>query len=180
MTIIALVDDEPNILKALKRALHRHFPNILTFDNPETALSELTYTNVDLIISDYKMPQMTGVEFLAQFKQSHPDSIRMILSGQADMQGVLDAINNVGIYRFLLKPWNDDELIVNIQKALAYNKLEQENKELLRTVKDQSIIMNSQLSELKRLERDSPGITQIDLNEDGCIDLSGEYLDDIE
>tara|TARA_R110001592_G_scaffold181747_1_gene424598 strand:+ start:18028 stop:18570 length:543 start_codon:yes stop_codon:yes gene_type:complete len=180
MTIIALVDDEPNILKALKRALHRHFPNILTFDNPETALTELTYSHVDLIISDYKMPFMTGVEFLTQFKQSHPDCLRMILSGQADIQGVLDAINTVGIYRFLLKPWNDEELIVNIQNALAYNKLEQENKELLRTVKEQSIIMNSQLSELKRLERESPGITQVDLNEDGCIDLSGEYLDDTE
>lgn len=178
MTTIALVDDEPNILKALKRALQRHFPNILLFDNPETALSELTYTNVDLIISDYQMPQMTGVEFLTQFKQSHPDSIRMILSGQADMQGVLNAINTVGIYRFLVKPWNDDELIINIQSALAYSKLARENKDLIRVLKEQSAIMNAQLSELKRLERDTPGITQINLNKDGCIDLSSDFLND--
>jgi len=180
MSIIALVDDEPNILRSLKRALHRHFPNILTFDNPETALSELSHTHVDLIISDYKMPQMNGVEFLTQFKNSHPESLRMILSGQADMQGVLDAVNQVGIYRFLVKPWDDDELIINTKNALAYNKLEQENKALLRTVKEQSLILKSQLSELKRLERESPGITKINLNEDGCIDLSNEYLDDID
>lgn len=177
MTTIALVDDEPNILKALKRALQRHFPNILTFDNPETALSELTYTHVDLIISDYQMPQMTGVEFLSQFKQSHPDSLRMILSGQADMKGVLAAINTVGIYRFIVKPWNDEELIINIQSALAYSKLDQENKELLRVLKEQSTILSTQLSELKRLERESPGITQINLNEEGCIDLSDDFLD---
>lgn len=177
MTTIVLVDDEPNILKSLKRALQRHFSDILTFDNPETALAELSGEHVDLIISDYKMPQMTGVDFLAKFKQSHPDSLRMILSGQADMKGILDAINKVGIYRFLLKPWNDEELIVNIQNALSYSKLKRENKELIRTVKAQSTIMHSQLSELKRLERDSPGITKISLNEDGCIDLSDEFQD---
>lgn len=178
MATIALIDDEPNILKALKRALSRHFTTVLTFDNPERALEELSHTPIDLVISDYKMPQMTGVDFLTQLKQSHPDALRMILSGQADMQGVLDAINTVGIYRFLLKPWNDEELIITIQNALAYNKLKLENRELVRTVKEQSVIMNSQLSELKRLERESPGITQINLNEDGCIDLSTEYSED--
>jgi len=175
---IALIDDEPNILKALKRALGREHWNILTFDDPVTALDELTNTEVDLVISDYKMPQMTGVDFLKLFSKQHPDTLRIILSGQADLKGLMDAINTVGVYRFILKPWNDDELRLTIKQALAFSQLEKENRELVETVKKQSKTLQSQLSELNRLERESPGITKIDLNEDGYIDMSAEFEDE--
>ena len=168
MVTIALIDDEPNILKALKRALGREKWNILTFDNPAIALEELRHKKIDLIITDYKMPQMTGVEFLKRIAPQHPEALRIILSGQADLKGLMDAINTIGIYRFILKPWNDDELRLTIKQALAYNQLEQENIPLLETVKLQS-------NELNRLEKESPGITKLKLNDDGCIDMSAEF-----
>jgi len=168
MTTVALIDDEPNILKALRRTLGREGWTILTFDKPENALKELSSTHVDLVISDYMMPHMNGVEFLELFKKQHTESLAIILSGQADLTGIMNAINTVGIYRFILKPWQDDDLRLTIKNALAHSQLEQENKILLRTLEHQR-------KELIRLESESPGITQIDLNEDGCIDLSKEF-----
>ena len=168
MVTIALIDDEPNILKALKRALGRESWHILTFENPTVALEELSNQKVDLIITDYIMPHMNGVEFLKHFIPQHPESLRIILSGQADLQGLMDAINTIGIYRFILKPWNDDDIRLTIKQALAFNQLEQENKALLETLKLQS-------NELKRLEAESPGITQLKLNDDGYIDMSAEF-----
>ncbi len=178
MTTILLVDDEPNILKSLKRAMHREDWTVLTYDNPETALEELSYTPVDLVISDYRMPQMTGVEFLSDFKHQHPQAVRLILSGQADLQGLMDAINAAEVYRFILKPWNDAELLVTVKQALEFNRLKQENIELAETVRNQSRELKAQLNELKRLEKDSPGITQVNWSSDGSIDLSDEFEDE--
>ena len=171
MATIALVDDEENILKSLERSLKRGGWDVLSYISPQVALEELPLHKVDLIISDYRMPEMTGVEFLAQFKQSNPTAIRMVLSGQADIDGVISAINTAEVYRFILKPWNDIELKLTITQALEYNRLKQENERLAQTVKQQSKVMKTQLTELKRLEKDSPGITQVNWNEDGSISL---------
>lgn len=177
MTTIALVDDEPNILKSLSRTFRPEKWTILTYDDPEVALIELQDKDVDLIISDYKMPAMTGVQFLNSFKENNPDAIRLILSGQADLAGLVGAINSAQVFRFILKPWNDEELLVTIKQALEFNRLQKENNELAEIVRSQSSTLRAQLDELKRLEKASPGITQLNLDEDGVIDLSDEYSD---
>ena len=177
MTTILLVDDETNILKALKRALKRENWNIITYDNPAQALEELALTPVDLVLTDYRMPQMTGVEFLTDFKAMQPDAIRLILSGQADLQGVLDAINAAQVYRFILKPWNDEELVYTLKNALEFQRLQRENRELAETVRNQSRAIKAQISELRRLENESPGITRVKFDENGIIDLSSEFED---
>lgn len=177
MTTILLVDDETNILRALKRALKREDWNVITYDNPAQALEELALTPIDLVLSDYRMPQMTGVEFLSDFKAMQPDAIRLILSGQADLQGLLDAINAAEVYRFILKPWNDTDLIITLKNALDYQRLQRENRELADTVRNQSRAIKAQLSELRRLEQESPGITQVKWDENGLIDLSSEFED---
>lgn len=178
MTTIALVDDEPNILKSLKRAMRGRDWQVLTFESPQSALAALPGQDVDLIISDYKMPTMNGVAFLNEAKQCCPKAMRMILSGQADLDGMLGAINSAQVFRFILKPWNDEELLITIAQALEYQRLQQENQALLKTVESQSHTLKAQLLELQRLESLSPGITQVSWDADGSIDLSSEYQED--
>lgn len=175
MTTIAIVDDEPNILNALKRILRRQGWNILTYSDPLLALNELVELHFELIISDFRMPAMNGVELLLKLKKFRPDAIRIVLSGQSDMKAVLDAINKAEVYRFILKPWNDDELVMTLVNALKYADLVQENKQLAETVRLQRSKLEKQIAELKRLEKETPGITRVNFDKDGMIDLSDEY-----
>lgn len=176
MSVIVIIDDEINILKSIQRVL-RHEPwEILTYNDPQEAIRELSgRLDIDVIISDYRMPQMNGVELLQALKEQCPDSIRMILSGQVDMEAVLNAINKAEVYRFIMKPWNDDDLIITIKNAIAHNLLIKDNKRLAETVRTQHKEINRHVAELKRLERESPGITQVDRGEDGSIDLTDEF-----
>lgn len=177
MTSILLVDDETNILRALRRVLSREGWEIHCYDDPRKALEELAFQPVDLVLSDYRMPYMNGAEFLSEFRQIQPDAMRLILSGQADMTGLIEAINSAMIYRFISKPWDDAELLLTIQQALRVGQLERENRELAATVRNQSRAIQIQIDELRRLETLNPGITQVNWDEDGYIDLSGEFED---
>ncbi|WP_148861351.1 response regulator [Marinobacter fonticola] len=177
MPTIVLVDDDSLILKSLGRLFRKEKWRILSYDDPKQALVSLADEEVDLVISDYRMPQMNGVEFLSQFKVSHPDSLRIVLSGQADMNGVLKAVNESEVYRFILKPWEDEELLITIRNALKFNELIKENARLADVVRRQRDRLKRQQDELNRLETEMPGITRVERNEDGLIDLSGEFDD---
>jgi EAL domain-containing protein (putative c-di-GMP-specific phosphodiesterase class I)/CheY-like chemotaxis protein len=107
---LLLLDDESSILNALKRLLQREGYRILSTTRPDEAFEMLATNNVQVVISDQRMPDMAGSEFLSRVKVLHPDSIRMILSGYADLESVTDAINRGAIWRFLTKPWDDDDL----------------------------------------------------------------------
>ena len=176
MTVIVIIDDETNILKSIQRVL-RHEPwEVLTFNDPHQAIRDLSgRRDIDVIISDYRMPQMNGVELLQSLKEQCPDAIRMILSGQVDMEAVLNAINKAEVYRFIMKPWNDEDLVITLKNAIAHNQLIKENQVLAETVRAQHKEINRHVSELKRLEKESPGITQVDWGEDGSIDLTDEF-----
>jgi response regulator RpfG family c-di-GMP phosphodiesterase len=119
MKKILLVDDEQNVLNALRRELKDHF-EIDAFDNPVAALEHCRNTPFDLVVADYKMPQMNGLEFLKQFGQIQPDASRLVLSGEADIDTLVRTINETHIYRFIAKPWEKAELLSGIQQALAY------------------------------------------------------------
>ncbi len=119
MKKILLVDDEQNVLNALQREL-RDLYEIETFDNPVAALEHSRNTHFDLVIADYKMPDMNGIEFLKQFGQIQPDASRVVLSGEADLDMLISMINETHIYRFLAKPWKKDKLLSSIQQALDY------------------------------------------------------------
>jgi DNA-binding NtrC family response regulator len=124
---------------------------------------------VDLIISDLKMPEMNGIEFLKKVKERDSVPLRIMLTGHADLKSVLDAVDQGEVYRFLLKPWDDEELKMTIRQALDYYHLWRENRTLVRTVKKQSQI-------LQELEREHPGISRVEKNEDGSIVLGEEEL----
>jgi diguanylate cyclase (GGDEF)-like protein/PAS domain S-box-containing protein len=114
---LLLVDDEENILHALVRVLRNEGYRILTANGGEAALELLASNEVHVILSDQRMPQMTGAELLSRAKNLYPETVRMVLSGYADLASVTDAINRGNIYRFLLKPWDDELLRANIREA---------------------------------------------------------------
>jgi two-component system, probable response regulator PhcQ len=181
MTTLAFIDDEVNILYAIKRLLRKKDWNLLTYVSPEEAIFDLKGRNdVNIIISDYRMPIMDGVEMLRILKQACPNALRMILSGHADLQGILMAINHAEIYRFITKPWIDEDFTITLEKAIQFHELSQENLRLSLMVREQQERINKQLSELKRLEKESPGITQVSWSEDGSIDISDEFGDELE
>lgn len=123
---ILLVDDEQNILNALKRELAQlspagHPAEISTCADPEQALKLADSETFDLVISDFRMPQMDGIAFLRKFSVIQPNTVRMMISGQADMDTVQNAINDSGVYRFISKPWDGDFLNQSVTRALNWH-----------------------------------------------------------
>ncbi|MDB5907369.1 MAG: hypothetical protein JWP34_1483 [Massilia sp.] len=127
---LLLVDDEPNILSALKRQLRGSGLRILTAPGGREGLALLKSEPVDVIVSDQRMPGMTGVEFLRAVKNSHPETVRIVLSGFTELQSVTDAVNEGAIYKFLTKPWDDTQLRGHIQEAILHKEMAEENRRL--------------------------------------------------
>ncbi|MBB6183288.1 EAL domain-containing protein [Oleiagrimonas soli] len=115
---ILLVDDEQNVLRALARLLRRDGYKIFTASTFKDAFEILGTQPVHVVVSDHRMPDGKGTEFLGRVKETHPHTVRMILSGYADLGVVTEAINGGAVYRFLTKPWNDDELRKTLHEAM--------------------------------------------------------------
>jgi response regulator RpfG family c-di-GMP phosphodiesterase len=113
---ILYVDDEENNLFSFK-AVFRIKYNVLTALSGDEALEILSKREVNVIITDQRMPEMTGVEFLEKVLEKFPDPIRVLLTGYADMGAVVDAVNKGKIFHYLAKPWNEEELDLTINKA---------------------------------------------------------------
>jgi len=115
-----LVDDEPNILNALKRLLRREGYRILSAESAAQGLDLLATHRVQVIISDQRMPVMTGTEFLSRVKDLYPDTVRLVLSGYSELESLTDAINKGAIYRYISKPWDDDMFKQDVTQAFRY------------------------------------------------------------
>ncbi|MDH5525524.1 MAG: response regulator [Desulfobulbaceae bacterium] len=125
---ILCVDDEPNVLKALQRLFLDEDYELLTATDGQKGLDILQEAGpVQVVISDYRMPGMNGVEFLKHVYERQPETMRIALSGYADTAAVVEAINDGRIYKFIPKPWNDDQLKVTIAKAIEVYFLQREN-----------------------------------------------------
>lgn len=118
---LLLLDDESNILRALTRVLRRDGYRILTTTSVHEAFSLLAENDVQVIISDQRMPEMSGTEFLSRVKAIHPDTVRIVLSGYTDLKSVTEAINEGSIYKFLTKPWDDKQIREHVQKAFQHH-----------------------------------------------------------
>ncbi|NHZ80597.1 response regulator [Massilia sp. CCM 8695] len=128
---ILLVDDEPNVLSALRRVFRQENYEIVTSGSPREALALLKAGTFHLIISDFMMPGMDGGELLRQARQIEPDMIRIMLTGHADVNAVVGAVKTGAVYKFILKPWNDDDLRVTVALALERQELNRSNKALI-------------------------------------------------
>lgn len=131
---LLLVDDEAGILAALKRLFRRDGYRILTAPSGADALELLATEPVDVILSDQRMPGMTGVDFLRRTKALHPHTIRMTLSGFTDLQSIIDAVNEGAVYKFLTKPWDDARLREHVAHAFAQKEMADDNRRLQREV----------------------------------------------
>ena len=159
---LLLVDDEPNLTSALVRSLDRTQFEIFTADSAQQGLMILAGNDIDVVVSDERMPGMTGSQFLTEVRKQWPNTIRMILSGQADLEAAVRAINEGEVYRFLLKPCHPKELQMTILQGLQQKKLVAQSRKLLQE-------HQKNVNILETLEKDNPGITKIELDEDGAI-----------
>ena len=117
--VIAIVDDEEMVLTSLRSFLMLETDyEVETYNSPKAALDELKEKNLDLIVSDYLMPEMNGIEFLLEVKKLHPFATRILLTGYADKENAIKAINEVGLYQYVEKPWDNDALRITIQNGL--------------------------------------------------------------
>ena len=127
---ILFVDDEPNVLKALQRAFRQENYQVVTAGNGEEALALLSKEPCQLMVTDYMMPGMSGAELLKRVKEKFPDTLRIMLTGHADVDAVMGAMREGAVYKFVLKPWNDDDLRVTVGLALEQYDLVRKNKAL--------------------------------------------------
>jgi EAL domain-containing protein (putative c-di-GMP-specific phosphodiesterase class I)/CheY-like chemotaxis protein len=148
---LLLVDDEPSILSALKRQMRRDGYEILTATGGREGLDLLARQSIDVIVSDQRMPGMTGVEFLRTVKTLYPETVRIVLSGFTELQSVTDAVNEGAIYKFLTKPWDDDQLREHVAKAFEHKEMADENSRLnleVRAANQELAHANRRLEEL--------------------------------
>ncbi len=160
---VLIVDDERAMTELLEDVLATEPYTLLSARSAEEALQILEEQEIDVVVSDEMMPGMSGSELLAIVKERYPDTIRMILTGHASLEGAIRAINEGEIYRFFTKPCNVYDLAITIRQALQQRSLIKETRKLLEVVKQQSRI-------LEELEGKYPGITKVKR------DASGEVI----
>ncbi len=161
---LLIVDDEENIIKSMIRTLRDDGYQILSALSGEKGLSKLMKHDVDLVMSDQKMPGMSGLDFLKKVRVAYPDILCIMLTAYGDIETALGAINDVGIYKFILKPWDQIDLRITIKRALESRELTLERDSLLGKVRAQEII-------LKELEKKHPGLTKVEKDAHGMTIL---------
>jgi putative nucleotidyltransferase with HDIG domain len=135
---VLFVDDEVNILKALQRLLRNEAMNVLTASRPQEAIDLLKGNEAQVVVSDQRMPEMSGVDLLSTVRERHPDMVRMMLTGYTEMNIAVEAINRGEIYRLITKPWNDDELKATLRQAFDHHDLKGEIKRLNQVTREQN------------------------------------------
>lgn len=152
--VILLVDDEEMILTAIKSflAVEEDY-EVLTYSSPLMALHDLDskIKTLDLVISDYLMPEMDGISFLAEVKTRFPLVPRILLTGYADKENAIRAINNLGLYQYIEKPWNNDDLLLIIRNGLEKTVLLRQLEEKIREIEKVHTELNDVQKEILRV-----------------------------
>ncbi|WP_438405729.1 response regulator, partial [Aeromonas hydrophila] len=126
---VLLLDDENDILKALNRVLRMDY-NVVSVDNGADALGYLLENPIHIIISDMRMPDMDGADFLAKAREMQPDTMRLLLTGYADIPSTVRAVNAGGIHTYISKPWDNENLKLIVGKAAEFYRLSQDKERL--------------------------------------------------
>jgi putative nucleotidyltransferase with HDIG domain len=151
---VLFVDDEVNILKALQRLLRHEDMSVLCASRASEALEMLDKTPAQVVVTDQRMPEMSGVDLLSHVRERHPDVVRMMLTGYTEMDVAVEAINRGEIYRLITKPWNDDELRATIRQAFEQSDLRDEIKRLNQITREQNFKLQDMNRNLEVKVRD--------------------------
>ena len=145
---IVIVDDEEMVLTSLSSFLSLETDyQVETFTSAKQALKYVKDNGVDLVVSDYLMPEMDGISFLAEVKKIRPEVPRIILTGYADKENAIKAINDVGLFQYIEKPWDNDDLLIIFRNGL-------EKQRLMKRLQDKIEEINSAYGELQNLQRE--------------------------
>lgn len=147
---ILIVDDEPSILSALRRLLRPHGLEVFLANSGREGLEILAREPIDVVLSDMRMPEMDGAQFLEKVFASWPETKRILLTGYADVSSTVAAVNRGKIWRYIAKPWNDEDLLLSVQQALAHRQLLRENARLLQLTQAQNEELKSLNASLER------------------------------
>lgn len=142
---LLLLDDEPNILRSLRRVFRAQPWTVHTATTPDEAFELLARHPVGVVMSDQRMPLMRGTDFLARVKQLYPDTVRIVLSGYTELQSVTEAINEGAIYKFLTKPWNDQHLNDEIAQAFCHYEVVAESQSLQQRLRESNKLLEARL-----------------------------------
>ena len=143
---VVIVDDEDMVITSIRAFLQMETEYAINgFTKPEEAVKHFEATPVDVVVSDYLMPRMNGIQLLAKAKQYQPEAARVLLTGHADKQSAITAINDVGLYQYLEKPWDNSQLLLVIQSAI-------ERTQLLRKLREKVTELDEAHSSLKDVQ----------------------------
>ena len=144
---IVIVDDEEMVLTSLKSFLNLETEyEVISFKNPLEALEYIKGSDIDLVVSDYLMPEMDGISFLGEVRKVRPEVPRIILTGYADKENAIKAINEVGLFQYIEKPWDNDDLLIILRNGL-------ERSRLLKKLQEKIIEINSAYDELQGMHK---------------------------
>ena len=166
-----MLDDEPHVLSALRRTLRLPLGDDVTiemFTCPHEALLRMGAQPFDLVMSDFRMPAMNGVQFLRFARELQPEAVRMIVSASTEIDGVMSAINDVAVFRYIVKPWTSALLISDVREALATAIAQREERELAHARRMDCADHRLEL-ELQRLEALEPGLTDVEWSDNGEV-----------
>ncbi|HEY8027617.1 MAG TPA: response regulator [Burkholderiaceae bacterium] len=170
-----LVDDEINVMHALKRDIRQCCNGeeflVETFTDARLALERSREVVFDIVISDFRMPEMNGVEFLRAYKEIQADTVRMVLSASTEFDTLMSAINQAEVFRYIAKPWQLSEIATIIKLALERRDQSRDDLRLFDQLRAQAGELSPQELEARKLEQQEPGITRVNWGPDGSVRL---------
>jgi YesN/AraC family two-component response regulator len=186
MSKVLVVDDEANVAKSVRRLLEASGFSVITAEDGKNALEIMrAEDDISVIVSDQRMPKMTGSELFAQLSIEHPDIKRILLTGYTDLDSIRAAVNQGNIFRFLLKPWDDDELLKVVEEGEHYylvkrendrlrSELELANLNLENKIEQKTRVLNMNIRSLQRYEKivETLPVGLLCVSDDGMVVLS--------
>ncbi len=168
--VILLVDDDDMVRSSLRRTLARENYMLLEASDGESALKILRTSDVDLVLADQRMPGMDGIELLACVRREYPDVLTMMLTAHSDIEIALQAVNDIGVYKFFLKPCDSDELRTAIRHALHIRKTPRTREAQVQQARDEDAVR-------RQWEKECPGITEVRKDANGVCLLDAEDVE---
>jgi len=147
---VLVVDDEENVLRSVERLFRREPYRLLTAASAEEALAAFEREPVHLVMADQRMPGMTGIQLIQRIREQHPEVMRVVFTGYIDMNTAIDAINKGQVFRFVTKPWRDDDLKTVVRQALIQYELVVENRKLMDLIERQNLRLRQLNQQLEK------------------------------